>query len=122
MLIRPKNTSSLLFDAGLEIFAPGLLFIEIERNKNSIIRKAQLSEQEFYEFLRIVKRRIMTIEERDYKELRDKADAICPDPKDIDYFALALYLNCPVWTNEKKLKEQSIIPIYATHELMELLK
>lgn len=36
------------------------------------------------------------------------------------YFALALKLKCPIWSNDKKLKEQNIITIYHTHELSKL--
>ena len=40
--------------------------------------------------------------------------------KDIPYFALTLYLNCPIRSNEKRFKEQSQIKVYPSHELKEL--
>ena len=58
----------------------------------------------------------------EYKEFKDKADSISPDPNDTQYFALALKLNCPIWSNDKKLKEQSEIKVLNTSELIELLK
>jgi predicted nucleic acid-binding protein len=36
------------------------------------------------------------------------------------YHALALKLNCAIWTNDKKLKQQTKIKIYHTHELADL--
>ena len=40
--------------------------------------------------------------------------------KDIPYFALALFLRCGIWSNEKRFKEQSRIQIFSTTELKEL--
>ena len=59
--------------------------------------------------MEIIKRKIQIFPEED-----------CPDEKDITYFALALYLRCPLWSNEKRLKEQKEVIVYATHELMKL--
>lgn len=121
LLIKPnKATVDLLFLEELEIFAPGFLFDEIEHNRDIIIRKSGLACEEFDKFLTVLRKRIIVVPEEEFLEFRDKAEEICPDEKDIAYFALALYLKCPVWSNEKKLKEQRYVNVYATHELIEL--
>jgi len=33
------------------------------------------------------------------------------------YFALALKMKCPIWSNDKRLKEQKTIKIISTDEL-----
>jgi len=43
-----------------------------------------------------------------------------PDPDDMAYFALALKLNCAIWSNDKKLKEQDKVKVYNTHELSKI--
>jgi predicted nucleic acid-binding protein len=120
MLIRPGKPIDLFFDSRLSLFAPRLLFEELENNKEIIIGKSKLNNEEFEWLYSILKNNIEIIPEEEFLRFREKADEICPDPKDSVYFALALYLNCPVWSNEKKLKEQGRINIYATHELMKL--
>jgi predicted nucleic acid-binding protein len=35
----------------------------------------------------------------------ERAREICPDENDGDYFAVALELNCAIWSNDKKLKD-----------------
>ncbi|MBI4895257.1 MAG: hypothetical protein HY831_02060 [Candidatus Aenigmarchaeota archaeon] len=50
----------------------------------------------------------------------EEVEKIFPDHNDIKYFALALKLNCGIWTNEKILKEQNKIPIYSTEELINI--
>lgn len=120
ILIKPNITISLLFLEEVELVAPELLFKEIEANKNTIIEKSELTEKEVSEFIAILKKIIKTFSEESFIGYREKAKLICPHEKDITYFALALYLKCPIWSNEKKLKEQNIVDVYSTDELMKL--
>ena len=57
----------------------------------------------------------------EFEEYAEKAKQISPDPNDIHYFALALKLKCFIWSNDKKLKEQNVIKIYSTEEIMKLI-
>ncbi|MBU0460016.1 MAG: PIN domain-containing protein [Nanoarchaeota archaeon] len=118
MLIKPGKSIDIFFREELEIFAPELLFKELENNKAIIVKKSKISEKEINQLLTILKQKILIVPEDEFVRFKEKAEIICPDPKDIVYFALALYINCAIWTNEKKLKEQGKITIYATHELI----
>lgn len=120
ILIKPGKTIEILFLEELELIAPELLFEEIENNKELIIQKSGLTKEEINKFIEIIKKRISLIPEEEFVKYREKAEKICPDEKDTTYFALALYFKCPIWSNEKKLKEQDNIKVYATHELMEI--
>jgi len=40
----------------------------------------------------------------------------------ISYIALALKLNCPIWSNDTDLKQQDRIKVYNTKELLEEFK
>ncbi len=44
------------------------------------------------------------------------------DEKDTPFLALALQLNCPVWSNDKHFKQQNIAEVYTTEKISELLK
>jgi len=50
-----------------------------------------------------------------------EADNLSPDIKDSQYFALAMKFNCSIWSNDKKLKEQDIINIYSTSDLLKII-
>ena len=52
----------------------------------------------------------------------DDAENLTPDPDDMAYFAIALRLNCAIWSNDKKLKEQSKVKIFNTYELTRMSK
>ena len=76
--------------------------------------------EEFFRLLEVLKRRIAIIPLEELVLYIDEAEKLTPDPDDMAYFALALKLNCAVWSNDKKLKEQDKIKIYNTHELSKL--
>tara|TARA_Y100000310_G_C20285071_1_gene624464 strand:- start:17 stop:424 length:408 start_codon:yes stop_codon:yes gene_type:complete len=118
MLVSPGKPIDLFFDSRLSLFAPQLLFDELDNNKEEIKEKSRLNSEEFEWLYVILKHNVEIVPEEEFLRFREKANEICPDPKDIVYFALALYLNCSIWSNEKKLKEQSRVKIYATHELI----
>ena len=42
------------------------------------------------------------------------------DPKDTPFLALALHLECPLWSDDTHLKQQSLVPCYVTFEIPEL--
>ena len=42
------------------------------------------------------------------------------DPKDTPFLALALHLDCPLWSDDAHLKLQSLVPCYVTSEITEL--
>lgn len=120
MLIKPGESIVLLLITELELVTPGLFFKEIEKNKEIIVEKSRLEKEEIEKFIEILKKNIKIVSEEKFSEQKKEAEEICPDEKDIDYFALALHLNAAIWSNEKQLKQQEKVKIYATHELMRL--
>ncbi len=120
ILIKPGKPIDLLLIEELDLVSPKLLFEEIENNKELIIQKSGLSKEEIERFIEVFRRKITVVPEEEFLEYREKAETICPDEKDITYFALALRMECPIWSNEKRLKEQDQVTVWATHELMRL--
>ena len=41
-----------------------------------------------------------------------------PHAKDVPYFALALSLNCPIWSDEKSFKKQNKVEVYSTADVV----
>jgi predicted nucleic acid-binding protein len=115
------KTFDLIFNDRLKLFAPEFLLEEIEKHKEEILSKSTLSEAEFKLLLSLVFSRIEIIPLSEFQKFVVCAEKITPDPNDTEYFALALRLNCAIWTNDKKLKGQDKIKIHSTTELIELL-
>lgn len=122
ILIKPGKPIEVFFSEELELYAPETLLFELKKYEKLIKAKTNLQQNELEEFISIIKKRIIFIPEKQFLENRKDAEKTSPDPKDVPYFALALYLNSPIWSNDKKIKEQTIVTVYATHELLNLLK
>lgn len=117
-LIKQGKTSEILSDLSLRIYAPEYLFQEIQKHKEEILIKTHRSENEFERLLETLREIIIVIPENDFEDYLEFAEEISPDPDDAVYFALALRLNCPIWSNDKKLKQQNKINIHSTEDLI----
>ena len=106
ILIKKGKTEDLLFQEDLHIFAPEFLFEEFEKYRDLILVKTQRSSKEFDKLLNLLRERIKTVLNKETDKYLEQANKICPDENDVDYFALALKLNCPIWSNDKRLKKQ----------------
>jgi len=120
-LIKSGETAKLLFSEHHELFTPEFLFDEFNKYEEVILKKTKRSSEDFQQFLDILKSRIKVVPyERIYPFLKE-ANKISPDPKDTVYLALALLLNCHIWSNDKELSEkQKRIRIITTAELVEI--
>jgi predicted nucleic acid-binding protein len=119
-LIKDSFSSELLFSGRFHLFTPEYVFTEFEKHKEEILAKTERTTTEFYRLLEVLKRRITIITLEELTKYIGKAENISPDSGDIAYFALALKFNCPVWSNDKKLKQQDKVKVYHTHELIRL--
>jgi predicted nucleic acid-binding protein len=50
-----------------------------------------------------------------HKEMKDI------DEKDTPFLALALQLNCPVWSDDNHFKQQNVVNVYTTKEILPLI-
>ena len=67
-------------------------------------------------------KRIFTIPDEETNQFIELANKISPDQNDADYFALALKLNCPIWSNDKRLANQNTVKVYSTKELVGMFR
>ncbi len=120
VLIKDSFSCNLLFSGKFNLFTPEYIFTEFEKYKEEILEKTERTTEDFFRLINILKRRIILVPLEELTEFVKEAENISPDPKDVVYFSLALKLNCPIWSNDKKLKEQDRIKVYPTHELVKL--
>lgn len=117
-----SKTCDLLFSDEIILFAPEFLQEEFEKHKQEILLKSGLPEIDFDLALSLIFSRIRFIPFPEFKSFINQAKEICPDPNDTEYFAVALKLGCPIWSNDKELKSQDAVKIYSTRDLLELFK
>jgi len=112
------KTRDLIFLTGFSLFAPEFLLKEVDKYKGIITEKSGLDEESFEKAKDIIFSRIKFVSKSEFGEFSEKASKICPDPNDEEYFALALKLGCPLWSNDKKLKHSSL-RVLTTSEILE---
>lgn len=103
----------------LNLRAPEFALEEIKNNRNDIIAKTKLSKQEFNQIRHDLAIAVEFIPLEQYKKFLKPAIKISPDPNDIDFFALALKLKLPLWSNDALLRNQSKVKILSTSDLIE---
>ena len=120
VLIKSGKTEELLFHEDIHVFAPEFIFEEFGKYIGLISKKTDRSKEELDEVLGVLKKRIKIISNEETAKFIAEAKKFCPDPDDIDYFALALKLKCALWSQDKALKQQKIIQVYSTEELSKI--
>lgn len=107
------------------LISPGFVFEELLKDKEKIKEFCGVDEKEFVFLFSLLEKKIETFPKEDYAGFLDKAKEISPHgketSKDDSYFALALSLNCPIWSDEKAFKKQSKVKVLLTSELKEFL-
>ena len=119
-LMRDRHSRHFLLFSGNTLYSSEFVFEEIMNHLGEVSKKTLLSTEEIKALLKdiILLANITIIPLAEYKEFVKTAQKICPDKDDVHYFALALKLKCAIWSNDKKLKEQDKIKVYASHELI----
>ena len=77
--------------------------------------------QDFEAFVGVLKLRVRFIPLELFLDKVPEAKVLAPHLKDVEYFALALKLDCPLWSNEKAFKKQSRVKVFSTSKLISLL-
>ena len=108
----------------LQLFSPAHVLDELNNNIPDLVKYTKLSPKEVSSIIEELKELISVIPSSEYKEFKSRAKQLSPhkSDKDMPYFALALKLNCPIWSNEPAFKEQSSVKIFNTEELRKFLK
>lgn len=106
-----------------ELYTPSLGIKELLKNREEICRKSGISEPEFKEAMEDMDLFVGTVPDENFKDFGSEAKEILGEHiKDIPYFALALSLNCGIWSNEKRFKKQSGVKVFSTADLLDILK
>jgi len=106
---------------GLELFTPEYVIDELKKNESDVLKYSKTNSVQFNDVLSELTKLIKIIPKESFNQFESKAKQLIHD-KDVPIFALALKLNCSIWSNEPKFKEQSSVKIFNTEELRKQLK
>ncbi len=120
-----KGNSFIVFEKNrlfkkLEFIAPEFMFSELDSKMEKLAKETSLTKDELDETISFIKKQI-TIAPT--SEFIDKiAEATELNFKDAPYLALALKFGCPIFSGDKRLKEQTKVKIVSPRELLDSLE
>jgi predicted nucleic acid-binding protein len=100
-LIKRSYTLELMFNDNLRLFSPEFLIEEILEHRDEILLKSGLEENDFDKYIEVLLRIIHLIDTSRLLPYINDARRICSDEDDLHYVAVSIYLNIPIWTNDK---------------------
>ncbi len=118
-IMNPKSAASYLFSllrAGFS--APEFIKSEFDEHKGDCLFKSKLSEHEFEMRQAEVENAINFFKLSEYDDFLEASANALPDSDDADFVALALLLKAAIWSNDPHLKQQSLVKVYTTAELI----
>ena len=127
-----KNSAfnSISIKQELELFSPVYALEEINKHSSEILTKAKLSQKEFKKIRNEFALRVEFIPLEEYSSFLKKAflltnnllkNELIEFSNDIDFFALALKLDCAIWSNDKLFKKQPKIKVFNTKEVISIV-
>lgn len=122
-LLRNGITRKILFLAPFEFYTPSSTISEIEKHKKELIRKSKLDADAFQYLMEIIFHKIQIVNLQSIEPYKNKSIEIMADIdiSDAPFIALALHLDCSIWSNDGHFKMQRFIKSYTTEEIRELL-
>ncbi|MBS3076926.1 hypothetical protein J4233_01505 [Candidatus Pacearchaeota archaeon] len=112
-----KNAKSL----NISLFVSEYTIKELKKNKSDILKYSGLNAVQFEKAISELVSLLKLLPDSSYKEFESEAKKLSPHDKDIPVFALALKLNCGIWSNELAFKKQSQIKVFSTRDMIELI-
>lgn len=122
--LKSAKTRELLLDERLTLLAPEHLISEVSHHLqefSSLRRRIQLSNEQLQELFNLLTMRIQTIPKQAYQLHMKTGITIAPHAKDAPYLAVALLYRLAIWSNDKGIKDQTLIKVYSTRELITVL-
>jgi len=121
-LLKEDSSASKIIDiTNIEMYAPDFIISEFEEHRNECMKKSGLKEEDFKNRLKGIIQRVVIVKSSEYKNQIQNAFTIISDKDDAPYIALGLTLKIPIWSNDPDLKEQSIVEVCTTKELLNKL-
>ncbi len=100
--------------------APEFLIKELEKYKEIFLKRSGLPRHEFEEVLEFLLEQITIIPKSEFSEFLPKAKELLSEHiKDSPYVALALKLDCPIFSGDKVLKKLSPVEILSPKEMLD---
>ncbi len=123
-LIKDSFKRKIILEYDEKFLFPDYIFEELQEHKDELLQKAQMNSDEFETILQILLQKVFIIPKEALLPFKQEAIEIIRniDLDDALFIACALaYPESVIWSDDKKLKEQTKIKIFNTPEIAKLL-
>ena len=117
-IIRDGVSRRIIFLPVINFFAPDFMQAELEEHRQEFVAKSKLTEEQYEKAVQAVLANITQMPAASYLPFKKEAIETSPDHDDWPFFAVALCLGCPLWSNEKRLAMQEKVEIVSTAGLL----
>ena len=118
-LIKKSKTRDIILSDLFELYAPEYIFNEITKHKELLLKKSKLDRGDFDALLLLLQKHIYLLSKDKYNEKMAIAEDILRniDITDSPFLALAMALNCSIWSNDGHFKQQDKVVVYTTKDM-----
>lgn len=120
-IIRNSTTQDIIFNENLQLYSPEYVLSEIKNHKAELIRKSGYTSEMFDTISELVFSKITIVPCEEYAHHQNHAINISPDKEDWPFFALCIHMHALLWSNDAKLKDQKVIKVITTNELISVI-
>lgn len=123
-LIKDSLTRRMILEYNGYFLFPYFIFEEMEKHKGELLKKSKMSTKDFNLLLNLLLRTVMIVPTEVLFQYRKEAYEIIKDidPDDTLFIACALaYPDSVIWSDDKKLKQQTHVRIINTAEMYTIL-
>ena len=119
-LISDSITRELILEMEEELYSPDFLESEIEKHKDLIQKKSDLSSMELDCLLTILIENIFVVAEETYEEKINIADEAIgdTDKKDVPFLAVALEKDAMIWSDDRHFEDQDEVKVWKTEDMV----
>jgi predicted nucleic acid-binding protein len=122
-LIKDSLTRKMIIWYPEPFLFPSVIFDEMEKHKGELLRKSKMRVKEFEALLEILLRKVQIVPTDVLHPYKKQAYDLVKDIDIDDTLIIACALAYPgsiLWSDDKKLKQQSLVPVINTTEMYRL--
>ena len=116
-LISRGTRQDILFCDEIEPVSPDWLLFEIGKHWKEICDKSKFSKEDLELSFSLIRGRVKTLSLDKYSDKLPEVKDISPHLKDNEFFALALKLDCAIWSDEEAFKRQNKVEVFSSKDL-----
>ena len=121
-LLKPSTTQKLIFSEKLTLLSPEYALEEIYEHIEELEKRSGKNKRELELAIQLIFSEIEIITCENYSVFKEKALNEIKDKDDWPFLALAFLKKCPIWSNDKALKQQSLVKVFSTAEIYGFIK